>query len=145
VDNPLYNPITQNCNKDSDCFDENFCTIDTCINATSLCSNELVSWSCDSILQSIRENLTPFVYHTFIIHQTERLHNSFSAFMLKEGTLSSVSYHDDGPFQRVSLNFVFNYFGNLVSAVYISPNGVIFLPPMQKYTQYLTYTVLCSY
>jgi len=131
-----YTPIEQKCKQDSDCFDENLCTKDTCNVSTGLCANELMSDFCDSISQSIRENLSPFVYHTFTIYQTIKLHDYFSSFMLKKGKMSTVSYVDDGPFQRVQLRFVFNFFGNLVTEVFISPNGAIFMPPMQSPTEY---------
>jgi hypothetical protein len=50
--------------------------------------------------------------------------------LLKEGTVSSASDVDDMPPQEVELPFTAVFFGNKVSTGYISPNGILALPPV---------------
>ena len=114
------------CIKDSDCFDGNLCTVDSCL-STNICSHKVDS-NCNSVAQTTIERLAPYLYYSFSIPNINQ--NAFVDYIRLKGALSSVSYVDEYPLDRVKLPFSFPFFGNLINQVLLSPNGGLILPPL---------------
>lgn len=118
------------CKSDTDCFDSNLCTTDTCNTGTALCSYTTVD-GCNSILPTITARQSPYMYYTYYSHSAAVATTQASsvATLLSDGTWSSVSGHDDYPLQEIALPFEVVFFGNLATTAYISANGQLALPP----------------
>lgn len=131
-----YQASSQKCQFNSDCFDGNICTRDSCELSQGYCYNELVNASCDSILQNIRERIAPYIYHLYYLTNTDSHHEAFQLFMTQHGTESTVSFSDDWPYQTENLHFNFTFFGNVINQCYIGPNGLVMLPPLPPTVQW---------
>jgi len=118
------------CNSDVDCQDGDVCTEDKCDMDRRYCSYSFLP-NCDSTDPVIRERSTTFAYHSFYSAVEAIASNQSVAvsFLMRNGQLSSTSNVDGKPEQAIHLPFSFVFFNNIVDMAYISPKGMIILPP----------------
>jgi hypothetical protein len=134
------------CTRDSDCFDMDSYTSDTC-STEGICtyskrmvaplnseqSEDVVTpaegLSHGSTLSHIRDRTTPFTYAWFHLSDQESSQESFETELKQLGTESRAGNVDDYPVDYLNLDFTFNYFGNSLTEVTVNPNGVISFPP----------------
>lgn len=120
------------CTSDANCVDGDLSTRDSCDTAKKLCvftPEEGLS----SVLYSVASRKTAFMYYTYYSASAELAQTQAAsvAYLLANGVNSLNSNKDDYPFQPVQLQFSMVFFGNLVSEAFISPNGVVSLPPVR--------------
>jgi hypothetical protein len=124
------------CKKDMDCFDGNLCTEDLCeshsvgTHNVSQCVNRPIG-DCDTSLPAVQARNRPFTYHTYIQKNTGPSQLQFEKKVLELGTRSFVSQKDDYPLETIVMPFDFQYFGNLIRYLNLSPNGVLMLDPLK--------------
>jgi len=118
------------CNSDVDCQDGDVCTEDTCDGDSGYCSYNFLP-DCDSTDPVVRERSTTFVYHSFYsaVETIAGYQSVAVSFLMNNGQFSPTSNVDDKPEQAIHLPFSFVFFNNIVDMAYISPNGMIILPP----------------
>lgn len=121
------------CQTDAECFDGNICTSDNCAVATGLCQYASIE-GCHSVLPAVTARTTPYMYYSYYAQGGDLAATQAQsvAYLLANGERSSTADRDDSPLQEVPLPFSVVYFGNLVSTGYISPNGVLALPPAMR-------------
>lgn len=121
------------CATNADCFDGNVCTTDSCDTSTRLCQYASVV-GCDSMQPAVTRRTTPYMYYSYYTagSETAATQTSSVSYLNAVGTRSFATDKDDHPLQKIDLPFSFVYFGNLVSTGYVSPNGVLALPPAME-------------
>jgi len=120
------------CSSNADCLDGNLCTVDSCDTTTKLCAYTSVP-GCDSMVSTITTRNTPFMYYSYYAanQAIAGVQASSVTYLLNAGTTSSVQHEDDIPLQQLDLPFQITFFGNVVDQVYLSPNGLLALPPVR--------------
>ena len=123
------------CQSNSDCADGNICTTDSCDTTTGLCMYTTLA-ECNSMPQSITQRNTAYMYYNYYTQggNLTTIQTTSVQYLLSVGTVSTVLKTDDFPMQQVTLPFNLIFFGNLVRTAYISPNGMLVLPPSRPCT-----------
>ena len=131
------------CTADSDCFDMNAYTTDSC-NEMGICnytkkeyilsetlsnSNLNVTVAVGTTPGHIRDRTTPYTYTWFHLADQGLSQSLFESTIHEFGMQSSVSDVDDYPVEFFDLDFSINYFGNTWNEVSINPNGILAFPP----------------
>mmetsp|Transcript_155 Transcript_155/g.265 ORF Transcript_155/g.265 Transcript_155/m.265 type:complete len:1124 (-) Transcript_155:150-3521(-) len=120
------------CKVNSDCADGYLATRDTCDPSTGLCAYSSET-GLDSTVSYLTSHKTPFMYYTYYSNSSSlALTQANSAeYIRQNGIVSLNSKNDDYPFQPVTLGFDIVFFGNKINEGYISPDGVLSLPPIR--------------
>jgi hypothetical protein len=116
------------CTRDSDCFDKNPCTVDTCDNSSSICMHDYLD-GCESSRFRLRESMLPFTYDVLVRSGVEAAQDDFKTTIASMGTQSSSSYIDDYAPETVNLHMNFKFFGSSFSKASLNPNGLVAFPP----------------
>lgn len=119
------------CERDSDCFDNNPCTVDSCNSTSKTCIHDYLS-GCESSLFRTREVRYPFTYDVFVREGVAAQQDEFKANVTTLGTRSSSSLIDDYAPETVALNMDFKFFGSLFSDISLNPNGMVAFPPFPE-------------
>jgi len=131
------------CSQDSDCFDMDAYTTDSCNDEGVCVYSQNVEGSDEvggdegtglvpahgSTLSHVRDRSTPFTYAWFQLSGQNASQLAFQAEVVERGVESKAGSVDDYPVDFLDLDFTFNYFGNSVTEVTVNPNGVISFPP----------------
>lgn len=123
-------PVHKSCAGNTDCFDNNICTVDVCNMASLTCEYNPVA-SCESTAFRVREHQYSTVYDTLAEYGMGDMHQSFVTKIRDSNHVSSVSIVDDAPHEYIDIGFNFSYFGSVFSRLAINPNGAISFPPFQ--------------
>ena len=112
------------CSTSEDCIDGDVCSVDTC--SGGFCAYSYYQ-QCDSSDRIILRWFRPHQALIFSIFNQTDAQVSFRNELLSKGEQSSA---EQGTLADPSnLGFEFNYFGNVVDSVQISPWGVLMIPP----------------
>ena len=117
------------CATNNDCYDGNICTREICNKTLGTCEYMEID-GCQSMSTSVRDEQAPFTYMLRRISNNQDLHTIFEKSVITKGTKSPISGYDDFPLDSIKLHFSFNYFGNVITHMSLSPNGILQLPPV---------------
>lgn len=120
------------CKVNSDCADGYLASRDTCDASMGLCvytSEE----GLDSTVSYLTSHKTAFMYYTYYSNSSAlaQIQADSALYIQQNGVVSLNSNNDDYPFQPVDLGFDIVFFGNKLNEGYISPDGVLSLPPIR--------------
>lgn len=122
------------CKTDSDCYDGDICTSDSCNSGTGFCVFEdMIMTGCSSTLLGTQERRSPYMYLSYELPPLPA--DEISSFVDKlksRGTLSTASGSDDAPSEPLVMPFNFTFFGNVVQEFSVNPDGFLMLPPRQS-------------
>lgn len=121
-------PSTPWCSKNSDCFDGNICTIDTCT-TDKYCHYSSVT-GCNSTLSNIIDRTTPYTYDTYKLKSQSAKQLSFLTYIKKNGNDTYITNNNNYLLQTVVLSFKMLFFGTIVDRVSILAGGALALPPV---------------
>lgn len=125
------------CFTDSDCNDGDRCTINSCVD--SVCVATIVDYGCQSSMPLIQQKSAPFIYINVAMTNSSQRQSAFTTFMKTNGQLAVDSADDSvyhvpegnvGSSIALSPSQQLQYFGNNVTAMGITPLGVITLTPV---------------
>ena len=136
--------LSSQCSEDSDCNDGNRCTVNACVNSTciSLVSDTDTEPSCATSLPSLQQKSAPFTYLNSLITNATVRQTAFVAFMQENGQVAEESTTDketiymsvpsSNPDSSIPLDSStqFQYFGNKITELGITPVGVVTLTPV---------------
>ena len=115
------------CKSNSDCFDGNVCTADTCV--SGYCTYSTVI-GCSSMLQTVRERVAPYTYSIFSQKFKAFYHTIFEYQMVFFGKMVALSTESSFVIHNIKLPFSFPYFGAYVSSLSVLANGAVSLTPL---------------
>jgi hypothetical protein len=118
---------THPCLSNTDCYDGNICTSDSCQSGNCIYQS---SGDCESITQSIREQYTPYQYEQIFV-QDISMQKTFMSGMQAHGDNIELRSGSSAATTQMELPFKFLYFGNVISELTIVwDQGLILLPPI---------------
>lgn len=129
------------CLTTEDCIDGDICSLDECVN--SFCQYSYDT-QCQSSSREISQQFWPQRAVLFSIFNTSASQLSFLNDLSSRGRQAAAESGDLSP-PPTTLEFPFDYFGNIVQSVQISPLGLLIIPPFLPCTGTFTSPkVMCS-
>ena len=148
------------CSADSDCYDGDVCTIDSCNHTSGYCIRSRYI-DCDTS-PTVKQTLHSYKYIPIILLNTTTSQSQYVSNMLQNGTKmvendpntgSSVymrasesdSSTTTGTMITLPPTHYFQYYGSLITGFAVNPNGVVSLAPVSVCTSTETSLLVCKY
>lgn len=120
--------VPNQCSKAEDCFDNDICTVDACVE--NQCFHSVLETPCRSAATNPHLGVVnPNTYATIKYTNMDDEQRGFSLLLLERGIVSHDSYSKE--LEEISdLGFSFFFFGNRVTSLAINPRGFLQLSPI---------------